>query len=1056
MAVGLIVFLSAIGWATFLESMYDTQTAKIFVYNALWFEVLLTFLGINLIGNIFTYRLYKREKIASFMFHLSFLVILVGAATTRFFSFEGSMDIGEGQISNVMYLKDPHFWYTIKSKNNPDKIEVHRLFMSEQANNYFNYDVEIKEHPNEISIEFVDFRKKLIDSLVINDSIEETALTFVTNQGQRNQLTEGHFLMIGDIALSYKKKDAMPGIIVTREGRRIMMESDLPIRYLPMSEMRKFRESGMTPPDSLYIDIPVDTIVPLELTTLYQVNGQQFVLSEITPHAKMVKLPSGKKDIGEDYLTVKITDGQHSEIVELKGGEDRIPDYVSLTLNGLTYELAYGSMPINIPFYVGCDDFRLERYAGSTAPSSFESDLKIIDDRNGFKKNKTVFMNHVMDYDGYRFFQSSYRPDESGTILSVNHDWWGTNITYFGYLMMSIGMIMSLFSPKGRMRELLGKLKQSLERQKNNVGMFIAALLISGTLSAQHEGHNHNTHNHDHENQKKDVKEKPEFHVMSVEHSDEIASLLVQDYEGRIVPLHTLCDQILRKISRRNTFDNYNAVQSVMSMHMYPAHWFEKEIIYVSKNIRPSVKIEGSYVSMKKLMDEEGNFILLKEYESAHNKMESKRNEFDKNVIKLADKFFAAQNIFTWAYMRWLPVQNDNSDDWYVPLSAELLQKDSISSKLALQYLNALDEAMKNGKYGNAGDLLNEIKDFQYKAGGNIVPSKTKVNIEVRYNKLSVNKKSMYAYLLLGFILLVLFVVKVSAHPGEKAQRTFKLISRILVGLIALVFVFHGMGLGMRWYISGHAPWSNGYEAIVFIAWGVIIAGFLFVRWLNVILAMAAILAFMMLFVSEMNLLDPEITPLVPVLKSYWLMIHVAIITSSYAFLGLAAMLGFLNLFLFIFRNKNNGKTLSTNIVDLTHVTEMLMIIGVFMLTIGTFLGGVWANESWGRYWGWDPKETWAMVSVLVYAVILHFRFIPGWRGKFAFNVASLWGYSAILFTFFGVNFVLVGMHSYANGESNGVFTPGINITIAAFGILTAIAYFRYRSYEKSIKNLKS
>jgi ABC-type transport system involved in cytochrome c biogenesis permease subunit len=184
-------------------------------------------------------------------------------------------------------------------------------------------------------------------------------------------------------------------------------------------------------------------------------------------------------------------------------------------------------------------------------------------------------------------------------------------------------------------------------------------------------------------------------------------------------------------------------------------------------------------------------------------------------------------------------------------------------------------------------------------------------------------------------------------------------------------------------------------------------------------------------------------------------MIHVAIITGSYGFLGLGAILGLVNLKLYIFRTQKNGKIVTLNINELTYVSEMTITIGLFMLTIGTFLGGIWANESWGRYWGWDPKETWALVSVLVYAVILHLRYIPALRSKFVFNVVSLWGYSAILFTFFGVNFYLVGLHSYAQGEGLGSIPPGIIATVVIFVLFTVFAAIRNKQYTNKVKELE-
>jgi cytochrome c-type biogenesis protein CcsB len=407
------------------------------------------------------------------------------------------------------------------------------------------------------------------------------------------------------------------------------------------------------------------------------------------------------------------------------------------------------------------------------------------------------------------------------------------------------------------------------------------------------------------------------------------------------------------------------------------------------------------------------------------------------------------QAIFMWRYMKIVPKSNDKENRWFTPLSSELSKTDSISSTLMLQYLTAIDHAAKDGQYGKATDLLNKFKEWQRKVAKNIVPDETAVKMEVSYNKMEIFKNTYRSYLILGFLLLIIFFIRIFTKPDAQYFTISEWIRKVLMFLLIVIFFYHGAGLGMRWYISGHAPWSNGYEAVVFIAWVTMIAGFSFMRKNAVIIAGTAVLASLMVFVTEMNLLDPEITPLVPVLKSYWLMIHVAIITGSYGFLGLAAILAILNLTLYIFRTKKNGELVTTNINELTYVSEMTMTIGLFMLTIGTFLGGIWANESWGRYWGWDPKETWALVSVLVYAVILHLRFIPALRGKFVFNVVSLWGYSAILFTFFGVNFFLVGLHSYAQGDGFAKVPEWVYFTIGLFACFTILAGWRNRAYKK-------
>jgi len=186
--------------------------------------------------------------------------------------------------------------------------------------------------------------------------------------------------------------------------------------------------------------------------------------------------------------------------------------------------------------------------------------------------------------------------------------------------------------------------------------------------------------------------------------------------------------------------------------------------------------------------------------------------------------------------------------------------------------------------------------------------------------------------------------------------------------------------------------------------------------------------------------MDPTVTNLVPVLQSYWLSIHVSMITASYGFLGLGALLGFLTLILFIFKTTKNEKLIGLSIKELNAINEMSLMIGLVMLTVGNFLGGVWANESWGRYWGWDPKETWALVTILVYAVVVHLRFIKAIYSPFAYSVISLLSFTTVLMTYFGVNYYLAGMHSYAKGDPVPVpdFVP---VTYAIIFVFIAIAW---------------
>ncbi|GJJ32732.1 hypothetical protein ECGR_4841 [Escherichia coli] len=258
------------------------------------------------------------------------------------------------------------------------------------------------------------------------------------------------------------------------------------------------------------------------------------------------------------------------------------------------------------------------------------------------------------------------------------------------------------------------------------------------------------------------------------------------------------------------------------------------------------------------------------------------------------------------------------------------------------------------------------------------------------------------------FILLVYEILSLKKAP--------KMLKNAIFILIALSVLAHALALIFRWYVGDHAPWSNAYESMVYIAFACAFAGLVFYKRSSLALCTASIMAGISLFVAHLGFMDPQITNLVPVLKSYWLNIHVSIITASYGFLGLCFLLGVFSLILFMLRNPKKAQ-IDQSILNLHCINEMAMIIGLALLTIGNFLGGVWANESWGRYWGWDSKETWALISIIVYTMILHLRFISKFNNPYAFASASVIGFYSILMTYFGVNFYLSGLHSYAAGD---------------------------------------
>ncbi|MBN9337258.1 MAG: cytochrome c biogenesis protein CcsA, partial [Chryseobacterium sp.] len=250
---------------------------------------------------------------------------------------------------------------------------------------------------------------------------------------------------------------------------------------------------------------------------------------------------------------------------------------------------------------------------------------------------------------------------------------------------------------------------------------------------------------------------------------------------------------------------------------------------------------------------------------------------------------------------------------------------------------------------------------------------------------------------------------------------------------------------------SGHAPWSNGYEAIVFISWVGITAGYALYRNANALIPAAGFLVavIMMGFAHGGSALDPQITPLVPVLKSYWLVVHVAIIVSSYGFFSLSMLIAMISLIFYVIANKNVFKKHNdTTLKELAIVSEMSLNIGLLALTIGNFLGGIWANESWGRYWSWDPKETWAFISIMVYAFVIHMRLVPGLRGRYTFHVVTMFAFCSMVMTYFGVNYYLSGLHSYAKGDP--IPLPlWVYISLGYMLTLSVAAWFKYKKLNE-------
>ncbi|MDX4037376.1 cytochrome c biogenesis protein CcsA [Aliarcobacter skirrowii] len=898
-----IVLLSilaiAAGVATFIENDFGTSSALFLVYNSVWYETILVLTTINLVAIIYKTKMWN--KMPRFLFHFSFVVILIGAITTRYVGYEGIMQIPEGVTTNEMISLEPYLQVKVEKDGEVLASNMYQENFTSLFKNFNNFSHKIEFDNNTLVVSYVDFN-------------------FV------------------------KEQQASMGLL------------------------------------TLNLDL----------------NGKE----------------------------------QQTRIAGLRG-QLGVPKEILIDDYKITLE--YGSKFIELPFAIRLNEFQLDRYPGSMAPSSYASEITVIKDDKTY--DYRIFMNRTLSEGNYLFFQSSYFPDESGTVLSVNNDP-GKWPTYLGYFLLTLGLFLNFFDKNSRFMKLV-----KFVSNKNIASFVLATLFLLNTNLYANE-----------QNEATQSVDKVQEAVLylntykdnSLKTADNFGHLVVQTAGGRMQPLATLNRQIVQKLSGRSTFLGMNSDQIILGMLSRPDFWKDVKILKINT---PKLKkllnipVEEKYISFSEVFNQKGEYIIAKEAEAALLTKPIERGTFEKDIIKLDEKLNIIYSVFNGSLLNIFPkfYENETIDDnykWYSPLEA--IQNFSGQNQVAIsQLVRGLLNSVAEYDWVESDKYVELIAMYQEKAGASVIPSSSKINAEILFNKLDLFFNLTLVYLLLGFVMLVVSFVLIF-NPNFKAQKTTKTLFMIL----AVVFAVQTFAMGYRWYISGHAPWSDTYESMLYISWSAIFAGVMFFRRSLLALSSAVIMAAIFMFTAHLTEIDPQITNLVPVLKSYWLTIHVSILTASYGFFGLSAILGFLTLIMFIFRK--NRPHLDDIIKHVSAINEISLIVGLVFITVGNFLGGVWANESWGRYWGWDPKETWSYVSIIVYAIVVHLRFIKPLNNPYTLATASLLAFSSIMMTYLGVNYYLSGLHSYATGDPVPVPTWAYVTVATAF----AAIIFAYRNRD--------
>ncbi len=1046
MSVLFIVFATAMAFGTFIESWYSTETARIWIYNTTWFEAIMVFFVINFVGNISRYKLWRREKWAVLLLHISWILIIVGAFVTRYISFEGMMPIREGQSEKVFY-SDKTFLtvYADGEINGEPKrkvLEDELMVTAEARKTSLPWNSDFNGEP--FTISYVDFIRGAKEGLLPDENGNQFLKVVEAGDGQRHE----HYLEHGKVAsihgvLFALNKETSGAINISTTDSVYLVNSPFDGDFMRMADQFRGKLSK-------------DSIQPLQLRSLYNTAGMQFVIPDslIRGTHGVVKIPDDEvNETSLDALVLEIKTANETMQKKVLGGKGTSSFTKKFTVGGLDFSVLFGSKVYELPFSIKLNDFIAEKYPGTEAGyASFMSKVTVEDERSF---DYDIFMNNILDHKGYRFFQSGFDPDEAGTKLSVNHDFWGTWITYLGYFLLYIGLMGIMFYGKTRFRDL-SKSLDKLKTKKAALTLLFLCACMAPSFSQEHEHFDGDGHDHNLMPTTEQIDSVLQTTIVSKEHAAKFGEIVLQDEAGRMKPINTFSSELLRKLSLKDKYEDMNADQVFLSMMLNPAVWYNIEFIAVDKkkqndSIRNTIGIPSGepFAKATDFFDNNGNYKLepfLRDATSTNNP-----NKFQQDIKDASMRLSLLDQALSGQIVKIFPLLEDENNKWISAIEyrgGQYQVSDSLYANFVKNsfpyYLMTLRKAQSTGDYTSADRLVEAFKKNQQNHGREILPSEEKIKTEVLYNKLNIFNNLYRLYAMFGVLMFFTLIFQIF-----KEREIWRVAIYFFKGTIMLFFFWHTAGLVLRWYISGHAPWSDAYESILYVSWATMGMGLLFARKSDMTIAASAFVTAMLLWIAHQSWVDPSIGNLVPVLDSYWLMIHVAVIVGSYGPLTVGMILGVVSLILIILTNKKNKKRMEVNLKELTIINELALTVGLVMLTIGNFLGGQWANESWGRYWGWDPKETWALISIMIYAFVIHMRIVPGLRGRWGFNFASVVAFGSIMMTYFGVNFYLVGLHSYASGAQ--VITPSfIWYTVLGVLLLGAISFWRYSvNYSK-------
>ena len=637
-----------------------------------------------------------------------------------------------------------------------------------------------------------------------------------------------------------------------------------------------------------------------------------------------------------------------------------------------------------LPFSLCLKKFEAKMHDGTNAVADYSSKFTVIDGDD--KSEGEVSMNNIYSHRSYRLYQSSYDEDGKGSVLAINADPYGIPVTYTGYALLFISLVWMLFDPKGGYRKLL---KSPLLKK----GALMTALILSmGNIQTLHaESATGNLQNA----------------VLPKETAEKFGELHIL-YNDRICPVQTFALDFCKKIYGARSYQGLTAEQVLSGWVFYGNTWANEPFIKIKSGEMKTAMNLPDYASLNTFFNREmggytiGQYVQ-EYYNGQQDKFHQQAADIDGKIqIIMELREGISLKVLPYTFTKNVKATKDHSfikagtTTWFSPVD-KLPQ--AVEHQHALYIRNVfslLNGDVKAGNTSRVNEFFVKMKKYQEVSSGNSLPTATQYKAERINNAFPFATILFMANLTLGFIALFYTIYRMTK------KREIKVLNIALPILLGVSFLALTFGLALRWIISGNIPMSNGYESMLTVAWFVMLISILMQLRIRIVMVFGFLISGFFLLVSHINQMDPAIGQMMPVLNSPLLSIHVSIIMMSYALLSLTFICGIMGICL-----RSHGE-------ELQALSRIFLYPALTTMGFGIFIGAIWANVSWGNYWSWDSKETWALITFMIYAVVVHTQSLPVFRKPLVYHIYITLAFLSIAMTYFGVNYFLTGMHSYA------------------------------------------